>query len=200
MSREYWKPCSRALAGTVVLREYENVAAGSYASRSSVRRVSSVVKKLNKKCQNYFERTAETTDRKRKLLTIEPSTPVTNEAPISDGNLVAVGRLIEAEDVVDDCGTSKEIWAIGSWSRTCNDENRCAMILNSSVIGALNNVNYDNLFRTVGNGHHDRSDTLIPVQGFPEAPARVGSTSSASVARCNQAPSPSVCCYSATRG
>jgi hypothetical protein len=73
---------------------------------------------------------------------MEPSTPVTNEAPISNGNFVAMGRLIEVEDDVDVCGTSKDIWAIGSWSRTCNDENRCAMTLNSNVIGSLSNGNY----------------------------------------------------------
>lgn len=70
------------------------------------------------------------TNRKRKLLTIEPSTPVTNEAPISHGNFVEVGRLVEDDDD-DVCGTSKEIWAIGSWSRTCSDENRCVITLKS---------------------------------------------------------------------
>jgi len=72
---------------------------------------------------------------------MEPSTPVTNEAAISHGNFVAVGRLTEVDGVVDVCGTSNEIWAIGSWSRTCNDENRCAMILKSRMIGTPSSDN-----------------------------------------------------------
>jgi hypothetical protein len=110
ISRECWKPCNRALVGTVVFKEYENVAAGSYASRSADRCVSSVVKKLNRSSQSmYFWDELEATDRKRKLLTMEPSTPVTNETPISHGNFVAVGRLTKVEGDVDGCGTSKEI-------------------------------------------------------------------------------------------
>ena len=57
----------------------------------------------------------------RKLLTSEPSTPVTNEDPMEYGKLVALGFLTLTFDV--GCGASKDIWVIGSWSRTPSEVN-----------------------------------------------------------------------------
>jgi len=68
------------------------------------------------------------TNRDKKLLTMLGSTPVTKDGPISNGNVVALGFGTEEVDV-DGCGTSNEIWAIASWSRTSSDVNRRAISL-----------------------------------------------------------------------
>ena len=62
-------------------------------------------------------------NRTRKLLTSEPSTPVINEEPISNGKEVALGFSTGKLGVAD-WGESKEIWLITSLSRRVSDGNR----------------------------------------------------------------------------
>ena len=64
----------------------------------------------------------EETYRIRKVLTTDPSTPVTKDGPISHGNVVDVGLITSAWET-DGCGTSKEIWVMASWSSTSNEVN-----------------------------------------------------------------------------
>ena len=64
----------------------------------------------------------EETYRIRKVLTMDPSTPVTKDGPISHGNVVDVGFTTSAWET-DGCGTSKEIWVMASWSSTSNEVN-----------------------------------------------------------------------------
>jgi hypothetical protein len=82
------------------------------------------------------------TDRMRKLLTMAPSTPVTNDGPISDGNVVAVGF---AAGVDEGPGRSKAIWAIATWSRTSNVKNRLVTSLCTVVESSQTSKNERNI-------------------------------------------------------
>lgn len=53
-----------------------------------------------------------------------PSTPVTNEGPISNGNVVAAGSLEEEAAEEEPCGASKPIFATASPSRISSEGKR----------------------------------------------------------------------------
>ena len=127
ISLECWKPCRRARIGIAVFAEKEKVDVESYTSKSVARCVSNFSKKLAIELVLLYL-TKNDTYRDKKLLTTLGSTPVTNDGPISNGNVVAVG-FGAAEAEVDGCGISNEIWAIASWSRTSSDLNLRAISL-----------------------------------------------------------------------
>jgi hypothetical protein len=67
----------------------------------------------NCQCFRDLERISDATHRMRKWLTMEPSTPVMKEGPISHGKVVEVGFFVGRIDE-DGWGTSNEICAIAS--------------------------------------------------------------------------------------